>query len=371
MESVDSEVYGGALSGLHDLVVELLLHLCHDLLDTCRVDTSVRHELVQRQAAELASYRVEGGDDDRLRRVVNHDLHTAGSLERADVSSLTADDAALHLVIVDVEDGDGVLYRGLGSHTLYCLKHDLLSLLVGVELGLVHYLVDVALRLCLGLVLERLHEARLGLFGAQAGELLELLALLYLHLLELLLLDGKELLLILYALLRLVVLLLLAGYLLLALVQGHLPLLCAVLGLLDLLSALLHLLLELRLLVEELLLHLKKLLLLHRIGLFLGLCQSLIVYSLDYVAEYEIACEHAYDKGGHTYYNMYHIFLKILVKRFLSISFHRLFDFRGQLRKNVVHWSHILARRLLLVTQGNVNHRHVLYLLLALHTPEV
>ena len=60
VQAVDTEVDGCALTGLDNLVVELLLNLCHNLLDACRVDTSVGYELVQGKAANLTTYWVEG-----------------------------------------------------------------------------------------------------------------------------------------------------------------------------------------------------------------------------------------------------------------------------------------------------------------------
>ena len=59
MQAVDAEVDGCALTSLDYLVVELLLHLCHYLLDACRVDTSVGYELVEGKATNLATNGVE------------------------------------------------------------------------------------------------------------------------------------------------------------------------------------------------------------------------------------------------------------------------------------------------------------------------
>ena len=59
MQAVDADVDGCALTCLDYLVVELLLHLCHYLLDACRVDTSVGYELVEGKASNLATNGVE------------------------------------------------------------------------------------------------------------------------------------------------------------------------------------------------------------------------------------------------------------------------------------------------------------------------
>ena len=59
METVDAKVDGCTLTCLDYFVVELLLHLCHNFLDTCRMDTTVGHELMESQAANLTTNGVE------------------------------------------------------------------------------------------------------------------------------------------------------------------------------------------------------------------------------------------------------------------------------------------------------------------------
>ena len=59
MQAVDTEVDGGTLTGLDDFVLQLLLHLGHHLFNTCRMDTTVAHQLVQGQTAGLAAYGIE------------------------------------------------------------------------------------------------------------------------------------------------------------------------------------------------------------------------------------------------------------------------------------------------------------------------
>ena len=90
------------------------------------------------------------------------------TMASGDVAALAADDATLHLVVFDMEYADAVFDGRLGGHALYGLYNDLLGLLVGVELGLVHDLVDVAGGVEARLVLHALYEARLGLLGAQS-----------------------------------------------------------------------------------------------------------------------------------------------------------------------------------------------------------
>ena len=203
-----------------------------------------------------------------------------------------------------MEHTDAVLNGSLCSHALDGLDDNLAGIGVGIELGLVHNLIDITLSVGLGLVLHRLHESLLGLFCAQARELLKLLALLELHLLEFLLFDGQEFLLVVDTNLLVVKLILATSKFLLALIERHLALLQLVLTLLDVLVAHLHFLLELALLVEEFLLHLKQLLLFHHIGFLLGSLNHLVILTLQDKPENEVsAYATQYQRGCGNYYS--------------------------------------------------------------------
>ena len=190
-----------------------------------------------------------------------------------------------------MEHADAVLHSRLSSHTLNSLNHDLLGLLVCVELGLVHNLIDIAGGSSLGLVLHRLHQTVLSLLCTQSRYFLELLTLHQLHLLQLLGLHTEQLLLVFNAVLLVVEFVLTTSQFFLTLVQRNLTLLQLVLTLLDVLVALLHLLLQLALLVQELLLHLEQFLLLDDVGLLLGSLNHLLVFPLQNVAEYQISAD--------------------------------------------------------------------------------
>ena len=66
-----------------------------------------------------------------------------------------------------MEHRNRVLDGGLCSYALYGLDDDFLSLCVGVELRLVHDLVEVRSGVGASLVLKALHEAVLSLLSAQ------------------------------------------------------------------------------------------------------------------------------------------------------------------------------------------------------------
>ena len=274
MQAMHAEVDSGALACLYDFLLNLLLHLGHHLFDACGMDSAIGHKLVHGQSAYLAAHGVKGANDNGLGRVINHYLHSGGSLQGADVTSLTADDATLHLIVVDVEHGHAVLHSSFSGNALYGLDDDTLGFLVRRHLSVIHYLIDVSLGVGLCLVPKSLHQALLRLLGTDTGYLFQLGAFLLqqvvLALIQLLLTLLQECLLGLHALAQRLGLLLAACELVLLLVERELTLLGTVLGLLYLLVALTHLLLQFGLLAEELVLHFEQLLLLDDFRFLLG-----------------------------------------------------------------------------------------------------
>ena len=273
---MDAEVDAGALAGLEDLVLELLLDLRHDFLDAGRMDAAVDHELVQGQAGDLAADRVEGGQHDGVRGVVHDDFHAGGGLQGADVAALAADDAALDLVIVDREGGDGVLDGRLRGGALDGVDDDALGFLRGVQAGFVDGVVDVGLGLGAGFGLHVLHQLGLGLLGRHPGDGLDLAVRLLDAAVALLLLPLEGVLLSLQGGLDIVHLLALAVQLAHLLVQGVLLLLHAGFRVADLGVLVVHVFLVLRLEVEELLLGLEDLVVLDLLRFDLGLLEDFV-----------------------------------------------------------------------------------------------
>lgn len=168
MQTMYTKVDGSALTCLNNLIVELFLNLSHNLLDACRMYTSVSYKLMQGKSANLTANWVECRDNNSFRSVVNNNLHASCSLKSTYVSTLTTDDTSLHLIILDMEHAYRILNSCLGSNTLYCLNDNLLSLSVGIELGIVHNLVDVRSCISASLILKAFHKAILGLFSTKS-----------------------------------------------------------------------------------------------------------------------------------------------------------------------------------------------------------
>ncbi len=159
-------VVDGLLAGLAHHEVDLRTSLGDDLLDASGVDAAVGHELGQGQAGDLAADRVEGADDDRLGGVVDDQVDARGLLEGADVATLAADDAALHLVVGQVDGADRVLGGVVRRDALHRRDDDLAGALLGLVAGRSLDRLGDADCVALRLVADRLEELGLGLVGA-------------------------------------------------------------------------------------------------------------------------------------------------------------------------------------------------------------
>ena len=95
-------------------------------------------------------------------------------LEGADVAALAADDAALHVVGGELDDGHGRLGRVAGGEALHDDGEDVADAAVGVALGLLLDLADEAGGIVADLVLELLEQELLGLGRGEPGDALEL-----------------------------------------------------------------------------------------------------------------------------------------------------------------------------------------------------
>src|SRR5215207_7203794 len=159
------------------------------------MDAAVADELLERESSHLAPHRVEAGDDDGVRGVVDDDVDARGELERADVSSLAPDDAPLHLVVRQRDRGDGGLGGVLGGDPLNGQRYDLLRLALGVAAGALANLADPVRGLGLRLLLHPLHELVSCVDRRHPRERLQPAPLLTDHLVQLLLPVGDQLLL--------------------------------------------------------------------------------------------------------------------------------------------------------------------------------
>src|SRR5262249_56726855 len=101
-------------------------------------------EPLERQPCQLAPDRIVARDDDHLGRVVDDQIHAGRRLDGADVPTLAADDATLHVVARQWYHRDGPLRHELPGDALDGDRDDLLGPPVGLLPALLLDLPDMA-----------------------------------------------------------------------------------------------------------------------------------------------------------------------------------------------------------------------------------
>src|SRR6266581_7219719 len=98
MDAVHPQIKRSLVSGLLDGQFDLLLGLCHNLLDPSRMNTAVSNKLLQGDLGYLAAHRIKPGEDNRLGGIVDNQVDAGSRFQRPDVAPFTADDASFHLI---------------------------------------------------------------------------------------------------------------------------------------------------------------------------------------------------------------------------------------------------------------------------------
>ena len=269
MQAVDAGLKDRLLARLAHLRVDLLAGLFHHFLDAGRVDAAVGNELFQGDAGDFPPDGIKAGQDDRLGRVVDDQVDARRGLQGADVAPLAADDAALHLVVGQVDHGD----RGLGHVVRRALLNrqgdDVAGLFIGLVLCLALDFADHDRRVVIGFALDVVHDDLAGFLRRHLGDALQFGLLLRAH--------GLDLLGALFELAAGLVEALFTDLQVVELFVEHLLALQEpALRALGFVPALAELLFGFGLLAEDFLLGLQDLFLLHRLGLGRGLVHELL-----------------------------------------------------------------------------------------------
>src|ERR1044071_2203181 len=175
----------GGFAFLEQLLVKFLTNLLDQLFDARRMDAAVLHQAFEGDARDLAANRIEARENDGFGSVVDDEIDAGRELERADVASLASDDASLHVLARQVDDGDRVLGDVVRRHALDGHAKNLLRLLIAQLGRFALDALDDVRRIDLRFVLDAADQLALRFFGGEAGNLLELVPLGFHQLVEL------------------------------------------------------------------------------------------------------------------------------------------------------------------------------------------
>ena len=185
-ESVNADLKYSLFARLLDRILDLALRLFDHLLDTRGMDTAVVYQLFERQTRHLAADGVEARERYCLGGIVYDKVNARQRLYRADISTLSAYDPALHIVAGQRNDRYGYLGGIISGAALNSKRNYLLRLLIRVLAHLALYLDNAHSRLVTDLALELLEHLLLSLLCGKSRDLLELCDLGLSHLLDLL-----------------------------------------------------------------------------------------------------------------------------------------------------------------------------------------
>ena len=99
MQPVYAYLEYSLLACLAYLSIYLAARLLNHLFYAGRMYASVGYEALQRNSRDLTANRIKAGKYYGLRRIVDYEVDTRRSFQRAYVASLSADYATLHFVI--------------------------------------------------------------------------------------------------------------------------------------------------------------------------------------------------------------------------------------------------------------------------------
>ena len=128
---MDTEVDSSTFTDFNDFILHLFTCFSNHLLDTSRVNTSIDNELMQSEAGNFTTHGVETGKNDSFRSIVDDNFNTGSGFEGTNISTFAADNTSFNLVAIDIENGNGILYRRLCSYALDSLHNDTFSLFIG------------------------------------------------------------------------------------------------------------------------------------------------------------------------------------------------------------------------------------------------
>ena len=121
----------GVLADLLDPVLDVPLGLGDDLLDLRRMDPTIRHELLEALGRDRLPDPIEAGHADHAGGVIDHDISAGRLLDRSNVSTLPADDAAFEVIGGDFHGTDGRVADVLGGISLDRQQGDFAALFSG------------------------------------------------------------------------------------------------------------------------------------------------------------------------------------------------------------------------------------------------
>ena len=99
MHAANSTLEYRFFTGLTNRFIHFFLCLCHNFLNSCRMDSSIFHKTFQGQSGNFTANRIETGQNNRFRCIINNQINTGQCFNCAYIPPFTSDNTALHFFI--------------------------------------------------------------------------------------------------------------------------------------------------------------------------------------------------------------------------------------------------------------------------------
>ena len=174
----------GFLAGLFDAGFHFSLGFFHRFFNTGRMNSAVGNQLFKGQSGNLSPDRIEARNGDRLRGVVNNQIHARRRFHGTDISAFSADDPAFHVIVGKGHHRNGRFGDLIGSDSGNGKSDNVACLFFCVFLELRFDFNQLLCSFKACLLLDLSDQQLLGAFGSQSGEFLQFFGLLYFNLLN-------------------------------------------------------------------------------------------------------------------------------------------------------------------------------------------
>ena len=126
---IDTELENRFITNLHDGFIQLAGHFFNNLFNSARLNTPIFHQDFQCLAGNFTTNRIEARHRNHIRGIINDQINAGCLLNRLDISSFTADNSPLHVLIRQRHNRNGAVDGFLLRISLNCCGNDIARLI--------------------------------------------------------------------------------------------------------------------------------------------------------------------------------------------------------------------------------------------------
>ena len=115
---MDTGLKGSLFACFLDFLIQLLLSFFYHFLNAGRMDTTIIDEFFEGHTGHFPTNRIESGNDDRFRRIVDDEINPSEGFQRTDIAAFAANDPAFHLIVGERNNSDRRFSNLIGSTAL-------------------------------------------------------------------------------------------------------------------------------------------------------------------------------------------------------------------------------------------------------------